>query len=284
MFDAHVHILDPRFPLVENHGFLPEPFTVTDYWSRVNSLSGLEVDGGAVVTASYQGNDQEYLAAALAELGEGWVGVTALPLDATDADIVALDDIGVRAVRFNLRRGATDLRQLTDLAVRAFDLAGWHAEFYVDATLLLSLEPVFAKLPAVSIDHLGMSTRGLPYLLDLVDRGVRVKATGFGRTTISDVADVLRQIHTVNPSALMFGTDLPGTRARRAFEIADLAVIADAVGDDLPAVMGANARQWYRCEPPAPAQPKTTAPNQSPAATSAPNNSTSNDNPTAFTA
>ncbi len=152
VFDAHVHIIDPRFPLVENHGYLPEPFTVADYRARIASLKGLSVDGGAVVTASYQGNDQEYLKAALSELGEGWVGVTALPLDATDEDIVALDALGVRAVRFNLRRGATDLRLLADLANRAFDLVGWHAEFYVDATLLLSLEPVFAKLPAVSID------------------------------------------------------------------------------------------------------------------------------------
>lgn len=279
MFDAHVHIIDPRFPLVENHGYLPEPFTVADYRARLASLKGLSVDGGAVVTASYQGNDQEYLKAALSELGEGWVGVTALPLDATDEDIVALDALGVRAVRFNLRRGATDLRLLADLANRAFDLVGWHAEFYVDATLLLSLEPVFAKLPAVSIDHLGMSTRGLPYLLNLVDRGVRVKATGFGRTTISDVGDVLRQIHAVNPAALMFGTDLPGTRARRAFEVHDLDVIAEAVGIDLSAVMCDNARSWYRC-----AQVNATAPSHSPAAISAPNSSTSMDNPTAFTA
>ncbi|MER2207619.1 MAG: amidohydrolase family protein, partial [Rhodococcus sp. (in: high G+C Gram-positive bacteria)] len=118
MFDAHVHIIDPRFPLVENHGYLPEPFTVADYRARIASLKGLSVDGGAVVTASYQGNDQEYLKAALSELGEGWVGVTALPLDATDEDIVALDALGVRAVRFNLRRGATDLRLLADLANR----------------------------------------------------------------------------------------------------------------------------------------------------------------------
>lgn len=284
VFDAHVHIIDPRFPLVENHGYLPQPFTVADYRSKVASLDGLRVDGGAVVTASYQGTDQEYLKAALAELGPGWVGVTALGHDATDEEIVALDAVGVRAVRFNLRRGATDLRELSDLANRAFDLVGWHAEFYVDATLLLSLEPVFGKLPAVAIDHLGMSTRGLPYLLNLVDRGVKVKATGFGRTTISDVGDVLRQIHRVNPQALMFGTDLPGTRARRAFESHDLDVIAEAVGDDLPAVMGGNARAWYRCDSRADAQTTTTAPSQSPAATNAPNSSTTMDNPTAFTA
>ena len=245
VFDAHVHIIDPRFPLVENNGYLPDPFTIADYRAR---MAGFGVDGGAVVTASYQGTlGRPQLLAALRELGEGWVGVTHLDPDATDDDILELDRAGVRGMRFNLRRSATDVRILTKQALRAHELVGWHAEFYVDATLLLSLEPVFAKLPAVSIDHLGMSTRGLRYLLNLVDRGAKVKATGFGRTSIGDVGDAIRQIHAVNPKALMFGTDLPGTRARRAFEAADVEVIADAVGDDLDAVLGGNAREWYRC-------------------------------------
>ena len=55
MFDAHLHIIDPRFPLVENHGYLPEPFTIADYRRRT---AHLDVNGGAVVTASYQGTDQ----------------------------------------------------------------------------------------------------------------------------------------------------------------------------------------------------------------------------------
>ncbi|MFC4604878.1 amidohydrolase family protein [Rhodococcus kronopolitis] len=251
MFDAHVHILDPRFPLVENNGYLPEHYTIADYRARVD---GFGVDGGAVVTASYQGTDQAYLFAALQELGPGWVGVCQLDADATDEDILALDRAGVRALRFNLRRSATDMQRLTTQALRAWDLVGWHAEFYVDASLLLSLEPVFKKLPAVSIDHLGMSTRGLPYLLNLVERGAKVKATGFGRATIDDVGDALRRVHAVNPEALMFGTDLPGTRARRAFEAADLDLIADAVGDDLDAVLGGNARAFYRITPPRPTE------------------------------
>lgn len=246
MFDAHVHILDPRYPLAENHGYLPEPFTIADYCAR---MEGLGVSGGAVVSASFQGTDQRYLRSALAELGTEWVGVTQLSPDATDEDIIALDDAGVRALRFNLRRSAIDMTQLAIQAQRAYDLVGWHAEFYVDASLLMSLEPVFAKLPAVSIDHLGMSSEGLPYLLNLVDRGARVKATGFGRVDIDDVPDVVRRIHAVSPKALMFGSDLPGTRARRPFEASDLEVIADAVGEDLDAVLSSNARSWYRCEP-----------------------------------
>lgn len=97
----------------------------------------------------------------------------------------------------------------------------------------------------ISIDHLGLSAAGLPRLLDAVDRGIRVKATGFGRLSLN-VADALRRIDAVNPQALMFGTDLPGTRAPRAFTAEDLDVISDTLGDDASQRLSDNARSWYR--------------------------------------
>lgn len=241
MFDAHVHIIDPRFPLIENEGYLPEPYTIADYRQR---MSRFELSGGAVVSASFQDNDQSYLRAALAELGPGWVGVTRLDLDATDEEILDLHRAGVRAVRFNLKRAAADIATMTRQALRAYDLAGWHVEIYVDGQMLASLQPVILKLPKVSVDHLGMSDEGLPYLLDLVDRGARVKATGFGRVEM-DVATTLSRIHAVNPEALMFGTDLPGTRAHRPFRDRDVELICDVVGSDMHAVLEDNARAFY---------------------------------------
>lgn len=245
MFDAHVHIIDPRFPLIENEGYLPEPYTIDDYRKR---MSRFDVTGGAVVSASFQGSDQSYLRAALAELGEGWVGVTRLPLDAGDEEIVELDKVGVRALRFNLKRAAADIAAMTLQAVRAYELAGWHVEVYIDGQMLASLQPVVLKLPALSVDHMGMSEEGLPFLLDLVDRGARVKATGFGRVDM-DVATALRRIHAVNPEALMFGTDLPGTRAGRPFEDSDVDLICDVVGTDMHKVLEDNARAFYRLPP-----------------------------------
>lgn len=38
VFDSHLHIIDPTHPLMENRGYLPEPFTVADYRWRVLSL------------------------------------------------------------------------------------------------------------------------------------------------------------------------------------------------------------------------------------------------------
>ncbi|NUS44416.1 MAG: amidohydrolase family protein [Mycobacteriaceae bacterium] len=250
MFDAHVHIIDPRFPLIANEGFVPAPFTIADYTARMGSeLSGSPyggVVGGTVVSGSFQGTDQTYLTAALAELGPSWVGVTQLPLNATDDDILALDAAGVRGMRFNLRRAAIDIVAMTQHAIRAYDLVGWHVEMYVDGSTIASLEPVVAKLPLLCVDHLGMSEEGLPTVLRMVERGLRVKASGFGRLENLDIADALTRVHAVNPGALIFGADLPAARAARAFRRQDIDLIADVVGDDLPRVLADNALDFYR--------------------------------------
>lgn len=219
VFDAHFHVIDHAFPVLENDGFLPEQFDVDTYRACAKRL---DVVGGAVVSGSFQGFDQTYLRDALRRLGPRFVGVTQIPASTTDVEIAALDADGVRAVRFNIRRGGSEtIEKLDALARRVHDIAGWHTELYVDAADLAELDGVIGALPAVSIDHLGLSAEGLPVLLRLVERGVRVKATGFGRVDL-DVPAAIRQIMLINPSALMFGTDLPSTRARRPFADADI--------------------------------------------------------------
>jgi predicted TIM-barrel fold metal-dependent hydrolase len=243
IFDSHLHIIDPRFPLVPNSGYLPPAFTVGDYLVRAKPLG---VAGGAVVSGSFQAFDQTYLLDALRRLGAGFAGVTQLPVTTTDAEIRRLDDAGVRAVRFNLYRGGSEtLEHLDSFARRVFDLAGWHAELYLDAKDLPVLEPMLASLPKVSIDHLGMSEEGRAALLRLVESGMRVKATGFGRVTV-DVPAALTAIHRANPTALMVGTDLPSTRAKRPFADGDLDLVVDVLGDDAAeAVLHSNARAFY---------------------------------------
>ncbi|OMH35216.1 2-pyrone-4,6-dicarboxylate hydrolase [Tersicoccus sp. Bi-70] len=247
VFDAHLHIVDPRFPLVPNDGYLPDPFPVPAYRHRV---AALDVRGGAVVSGSFQGFDQTYLLDALAQLGPGFVGVTQLPETVTDAEITRLDDAGVRAVRFNVRRGGSAaVEALEPLARQVHDVAGWHAELYIDARDLPDLLPVLRRLPAVSIDHLGLHADGLPHLLVAVEHGARVKATGFGRVDL-DPAQAIAAILSVDPTAVMAGTDLPSTRARRPFADADLDLLAEAAGPEhRDAVLWSNAAAFYRLEP-----------------------------------
>lgn len=244
VFDAHFHIIDPKHPLIENNGYLPDPFTVEDYLMRIG---GLGITGGAVVAGSFQGFDQCYLVDALSTLGPAFVGVTQLPADTSDERILELDRDGVKALRFNIARGGSAaLDDLEHMARRVHDLAGWHSELYLDArTIDESLSTRIASLPAVSIDHLGMHSDGLPALLRLVEQGVKVKATGFGRVELDPVATI-RAIMNVDPSALMAGTDLPSTRAQRPFENADFDVISEALSpEEISAVFWDNAAEFY---------------------------------------
>ncbi len=248
VFDAHFHIIDPQHPLVRNQGYLPEPFTCREYRDACTAL-GLLVGGGAVVSGSFQAFDQGYLLAALAELGPGFVGVTQLPASVSDARIFELHAAGVRAVRFNLKRGGSeDARHLASMAQRVHELVDWHVELYVDSSMLAELLPTLLQLPRVSIDHLGLSRSGFTDLLRLVEAGVAVKATGFSRTDM-DVAEALRAICAVNPQALMFGTDLPCTRAPRPFAASDLQLLQDALpANVLAGVLRENARHFYRLD------------------------------------
>ena len=200
---------------------MPEPFTVDDYSA---ATAGMNVVGGAVVAGSFQGYDRAWLLDALARLGPAFVGVAQLEPDVSDEEILALDAAGVRAVRFNLHRGGS-LDEA--LAHRVHELAGWHAEVY--AADLPAHEGRLRTLPRLVVDHMGMNPEGLAAAVRL---GALVKAT-------PRFEGDLRAVPT---DKLLFGTDLPGTRARRRFAPSDLERVAAIA----PAALVDNARAWYR--------------------------------------
>ncbi|MGE7917021.1 amidohydrolase family protein [Lysinibacillus xylanilyticus] len=243
IFDAHFHIIDFDFPITENQGYVPPSYVVEDYQKDTAAYT---IGGGAIVTGSFQGFDHDYLVNALEKMGSAFCGVTQLPFSVTDDEIIDLHKKGVRALRFNVKRGGSeDLSKLDYFARRVYDLVGWHSELYIDAKDLPDIAPTLEKLPAISIDHLGLSEEGLPHLLKLVEKGVRVKATGFGRVEL-DVENALKSIYATNPEALMFGTDLPSTRAKRPFAYADVELIQELF-DAMAAekILYQNAMSFY---------------------------------------
>lgn len=245
LFDTHFHIIDFRFPIQENQGFMPPSFPVDAYQERTR---GLGIAGGCVVSGSFQGFDTAFMLDTLEKFGPTFVGVIQIPATASDEEIRRLDAAGVRGVRFNLvRGGSASIDDLDRLARRVFDLAGWHAELYADAR---DLEPIYATvaaLPAVSIAHLGLSQAGFPTLLKLAAKGMKVKATGFGRVVDIDVPSALRDLAKTNPECLMFGTDLPSQRARRPFLPSDIDLIRESLDESLwSKVFSENALAFYR--------------------------------------
>lgn len=248
LFDAHLHIFDPRYPLQVNERYLPASFTCVDYLQRMKAHN---LCGGAVVSASFQGFDQDYLVNALQTLGPAFVGVTQLPPTVSDQDILNLHNAGVRALRFNMKRGVLqDSANITSIALRANELCGWHAEFYIDASDLDDIYGLLVKLPAICIDHLGLTKTGFQTLLKLVEKGAHVKASGFGRADF-DVGEALQQIYSMNPTALMFGTDLPSTRAPRAFHDDDVNLVRDLFSENnIENIFYNNAIGFYKPKSP----------------------------------
>jgi len=244
LFDAHLHIIDNRFPLEPNHGYLPDEFTCSDY---LNRMSGYLLCGGVVVSGSFQAFDQSYLIHALKKLGPSFVGVIQLPETVSDEELLTLNNASVRAVRFNLKRGITnDYKHLESMAKRVYELVGWHVELYVDSIELAELYSLLIDLPAVSIDHLGLSKAGFSTLINLAEKGVHIKASGFGRVDF-DVRTAIAELYSANPYSLMFGTDLPSTRAKKPFDDKDCALIEEILEpEQANNVLYKNAIELYK--------------------------------------
>ncbi|WP_100065773.1 amidohydrolase family protein [Miniphocaeibacter massiliensis] len=247
VFDAHLHIIDDKFPLQENNGFIPENFNIDSYKKALDSFE-LESVGGAIVSGSFQGYDQSYLISALSCLNShGYIGVTQLPITTTDSEIKLLHEKGVRAIRFNVFRGGSeDIIHLFTLAKRVYNLCGWSTELYIDVSKITPpQEDIILSLPRVSIDHLGMSSKGNDTLLRLVRNGVKVKSTGFGRINFEPL-NIMKEIHSISKDALLFGTDLPSTRAKRPFSSEDIKFIVNNFQkEDFERILYKNSKDWY---------------------------------------
>lgn len=229
VFDAHFHIIEEPFPLTSNNGFIPDFFSCDDYRERTSQYN---LVGGAIVSGSFQSFDQDYLLSALNNLGSEFIGITQIQESISDEELIRLDQAGVKGVRFNLRRGGSEsAEKLKSLGLRVYEQVGWHTELYIDSRELPPLFPVLDELPAVTIGHLGLSAEGFPNILKLVKKGVRIKATGFGRVDF-EIKPALQQICEIDENCLLFGTDLPSTRVDQPYSHRDFRLIIEALGEE----------------------------------------------------
>ncbi|MFJ5767280.1 2-pyrone-4,6-dicarboxylate hydrolase [Lysinibacillus sp. NPDC093210] len=249
IFDTHFHIIDPKYPLVENQGFVPDFYTVDDYLQELKEMS-IELTGGAVVSGSFQGYHQHYFEEAISELGNNFVGITQLPFDTTDEDILKLNDIGIKGIRFNLYRGLSALpKEIRELSERVYNLCNWKTELYVNLqTIDKEIEELMFTLSKVSIDHLGMHKCSVDKLKKIVNANIPIRLTGFGR--VGYERDEIRELITIlfseNPSSLMFGSDLPSTRAKERFSYNDIQLIKETVGREAQdKIFFENGENWY---------------------------------------
>ncbi len=244
VFDSHFHIIDLRFPLVTDSGFLPQEFSCAHYQARAKQLN---IVGGAVMSGSFARVRPDLSGGCTPDAGPLLRRrYTAARLDTRcgDSRMAPGRSAGV-AVQPQARRSA-GVEELEPFARRMSETAGWRVELYVDSRELANLFDRLVGLPAVAIDHLGLSRSGFSMLVQLVERGGYIKVSGFGRIDF-DPRQAMDDFASVNADALLFGTDLPSTRARRPFRNQDLDLVVEVLGSEIAEkVLYRNAVSLYR--------------------------------------
>lgn len=243
IFDSHFHIINPKYPLFENNGYLPPSFTIKNYQEKTQDL---EIGGGAIVSGSFQKFNQDYLVDSLNKLGDNYFGVANISIEMGEYELNKLDKENIVAVRFNLKRGGSEsLDNLVELSNHLFDKYNWHTELYVDSKDLKELNSILMEIPKFSIDHLGLSKEGILSLYHWAEKGVKIKATGFGRINF-DPIPVMKKIYNINPNSLMFGTDLPSTRSNIPFNFKDIDLIKKNFTKlEQENIFFKNSKEWY---------------------------------------
>lgn len=234
--DAHFHVIAPQdeFPQHPERSYTAAEAPL-QRWR--DTLTPLGVTRGVAVQPSFYGTDNRVLLRALAEGGGDLAGIAAVDPEASDDELAALVQGGVRGVRMAYfdaddprRMGGFVMltRALLPLAPRLRH-HGLHLQLLTDSRLLAGIGPFLraAGVPVV-LDHMGRAPAalgpghsGIEAMCALLDEGwLWVKLSGAANISQQpgwdDAGAVHRRLLAVNPERLLWGSDWPHTRAQGA--------------------------------------------------------------------
>lgn len=250
--DTHAHICGPahKFAYAQERIYTPPDSTLEDY---LHLLGVLGIDRAVLVQPSVYGTDNRALLDALSRHRQGLRGVVVVEPDISTAEIRALDDAGIRGVRFNLvdHTGERNVVPVDVIPALAKIIApfGWHIEFLVNLDEAPKFASGIAGLPVdVVVGHLGYPRTGagpwasaasLDDFLRLFERGrCWVKLTGPYRISAApdlpytDVTPLARRLAAVNPDRLIWGTDWPHVMCKKPMP--NDGDLTDLIADWLP--------------------------------------------------
>ena len=223
--DAHCHVFGPAalFPYAHSRKYTPcdagkeKLFALRDHLGFTRNV---------VVQATCHGSDNTALLDALATAGEQARGVASVHHDIGMNELRAMDQAGVRGVRFNFVKRLVDSTPRASFLKIAQKIAtlGWHSVVYFEAPDLEELAPFITQLPTpVVVDHMGRPDvskgsdhRDFQRFLTLLDDNDHIwtKVSCPERLTVSggDYADVVPYARTLVehfPDRVLWGTDWP---------------------------------------------------------------------------
>jgi 2-pyrone-4,6-dicarboxylate lactonase len=224
--DAHCHVFGPAdvFPYAPERKYTPcdapkeKLFALRDF---------LGFSRNVIVQATCHGADNRALVDALKASNGLAGGIATVKATVSDAELKALDEAGVRGVRFNFVKrlvDATPRENYVSIAERVAKL-GWHIVVYFEAHELADLIPFLNALPTtIVVDHMGRPDvgKGVDHpdfrrFVDLMAANPRVwsKVTCPERLSISgppayeDFVPFGRALVKAFPDRVLWGTDWP---------------------------------------------------------------------------
>ena len=223
--DAHCHVFGPAdvFPYAPERKYTPCDAPK----EKLFALRGfLGFSRNVIVQATCHGADNRALIDAL-KASDGLArGIATVRPSVTADELKALDEAGVRGVRFNFVKhlgGMPDMGEFHRIIGRIRPL-GWHVDLHFDASDLVEHADLLRDMPVpFLIDHMGrVPTRaGLqqePFrrLLDLLKNNERcwVKVSGSERIStdgppFTDAVPFARALIEAAPDRILWGTDWP---------------------------------------------------------------------------
>ena len=154
--DAHCHVFGPQahYAFSAKAKYLPQDAGPEQLFALRDKLGFTK---NVIVQASCHGTDNRATLAAIARSNGRARGVAVVDPALAAAELAALHDGGIRAIRFNfLKRLVDDAPEDKFLEVAARLPAGWHVVVYFEADILAELRSFLDAVPVpVVIDHMG---------------------------------------------------------------------------------------------------------------------------------
>ena len=223
--DAHCHVFGPvdKFPYAPERKYTPcdapkeKLFELRDFLGFARNV---------IVQGSCHGRNNAAMVDALKTAGDRARGVAVIGGDVGDDELRAMDEAGVRGVRFNFLKRLVDsaprdvFKRIADRIARL----GWHVVVYFEAPEMDDLTPFLRSLPTtVVIDHMGrpdvskgVGHRDFQRFVTLMEDNPNfwTKVSGEERLTIKgppydDVIPFSSCLVKRFPDRVLWGTDWP---------------------------------------------------------------------------
>ncbi|AQH05501.1 2-pyrone-4,6-dicarboxylate hydrolase (plasmid) [Burkholderia sp. KK1] len=221
--DAHIHIYDDRFPIVNPNAALPRQATVDDYLRIQKRLGTTRT---VVVQPANYGTDNRVTLDAISRLGADKArGIAVISTDISEKELLALHQGGIRGVRFSLfepTNAVTRVDMIEPIARRINDL-GWHVQLQMRSDLIVEHAKTLKRVPCpVVFDHMARlpptesGHEAYNVIRGMLDQGrtwVKVSAaylnTRVGPPAYEDTKAVAQSYIAAAPERVVWGSDWP---------------------------------------------------------------------------